>query len=330
MKYRMLGQTSFYVSEVGFGTWGLGGDSYGAIDEVAALKVLNQALDRGINFYDTSDLYGAGRSEELLGKAFAHRRDQVIIASKFGTLPHTGFIMPQDFTSTAARKCIDQSLRRLKSDYIDIYQLHSPPIDLPNWGEIIETLTLFKQAGKIRAFGLSARSPSDAKKAVETYGLGVIQVNFNLIDHRAVEIGLFDLCQKRNVGVIARTPLAFGYLSGKLNGSENFSSNDHRANWSAEQLHRWANSSRLFTSLNNGCTRSLVGLALLFCLSTPCVSTVIPGMMKPDEVEENATISDLPPLTLEELEKIKDIYENHVFYDPTVKQEFIQRYENKP
>jgi aryl-alcohol dehydrogenase-like predicted oxidoreductase len=319
MRVRQLGRTGLTVSEVGFGTWGLGGDSYGPVDDATSRDALHLAFDRGVTFYDTSDLYGAGHSEQVLGDAFRDRRDRVVIATKVGTLPHSGFYMPQDFATATIEAGLEASLRRLGTDYVDLYQLHSPQLDLPNWDAIIETLQRLQAAGKIRAYGLSARSPGDAKTAVERFGFPVVQVNYNLIDHRAAENGLFALCAERGVGVIARTPLCFGYLSGTMTGDEEFVGRDHRANWPREQLRRWARAPQLFSPLNAGGGRTLVQLALQFCLADPAVSTVIPGMLTRAEVIEDTTVADLPPLAAAEHARIRDIYQADLFYDPQAK-----------
>ena len=319
MRYRKLGRTDLMVSEIGFGTWGLGGDSYGPVNDDVSRQALRLAFDLGITFYDTSDLYGNGHSEEILGDSFRDCRDNVVIATKVGTLPHTGFYMPQDFSEASIMRSIDASLQRLKTDWVDLYQLHSPHIGLPNWDEITATLERIKQIGKIRAYGISVRSPADAKIAVEQLGFSVVQVNFNLIDQRASETGLFNFCREKQVGVIARTPLCFGYLSGKLTGDEEFQGRDHRANWPREQLRRWAKSPEFFSPLNENKQRTLVQLALQFCLSDYAVSTVIPGMMSCEEVRENTAIADMPPLTPQEATTIREIYQRQIFYDPKAK-----------
>jgi aryl-alcohol dehydrogenase-like predicted oxidoreductase len=319
MKYRELGRTGLVVSEIGFGTWGLGGDSYGPVNDDESCRALRHAFELGITFFDTSDLYGNGHSEEILGEVFLKCRDKVVLATKVGTLPHSGFYMPQDFSRAKIGSGIDASLRRLRTDCVDLYQLHSPQIDLPNWDEIIDTLQCLRQAGKIRAYGISARSPADALIAMEKYGFGAVQVNFNLIDHRAIDCGLFDICRKKKVGVVARTPLCFGYLSGKLTGDEEFKGCDHRANWPREQLRRWARAPELFNPLNAGTNRTLVQLALQFCLAEEGVSTVIPGMMSCTEVIENSSAVGLSALTANELDRIRTTYQNQIFYDPKAK-----------
>ena len=323
MRYRVLGNTGLKVSDIGFGAWGLGGDAYGPVDDEISLRTVHAALRAGVTFFDTADLYGAGHSEMVLGEALRGARDRVVLATKVGTLPHTGFIMPQDFSPAHIREGLEASLRRLRTDHVDLYQLHSPQLDQLN-DEVVGTLQDLRGAGKIRAFGLSARNPADAKAALERYPFEVVQVNFNLIDQRALENGLFELCREGGIGVIARTPLAFGFLSGHLTGEETFPGRDHRNNWPREQLRRWAEAANLFLTLNEGTDRTNVQLALQFCLSSPAVSTVIPGMMNEAEIRENTGASDRPPLTERELAAIQDIYASHTFYDPGIKPAAIQ------
>jgi aryl-alcohol dehydrogenase-like predicted oxidoreductase len=321
VRYRKLGNTGIHVSEVGFGTWGLGGDAYGPIEDVQSVSCLHAALDRGINFFDTSDLYGSGHSEEVVGEAFRDRRGRALIATKGGLLPHTGFHMPVDFSSGYIRKACEASLRRLKTDYVDLYQLHSPEIaHLTDHPEVMETLRALKSEGKARAIGLSARSPKDALAALALFPFEVVQVNFNLIDHRAQDDGLFAYAEANGVSVIARTPLCFGYLTGCLSGRKtDFTARDHRANWPSDQLERWARAPGLFNPLiaRRGCTPAQ--FALMFCLSPSSVVTTIPGMMQIPEVTENADTAALPPLTQAEIAEIRLIYQNNSFYDKTAK-----------
>jgi len=175
------------------------------------------------------------------------------------------------------------------------------------------------KSGKVRATAISARSPADAITAVDRYGFGVIQVNFNMIDQRAVTSGLFAKCSERGVGVIARTPLCFGYLSGTLTGEETFAPGDHRANWPREQLRRWAQSPRLFAPLVDGRGRTITQLALQYCLSAAAVSTVIPGMLTTSQVSENLGVEEMAPLTQDDDDAIRKVYETHLFYDPAAK-----------
>lgn len=322
MKYRKLGDTGLEVSEVGFGAWGIGGNSYGPVDDDVSKEALRLAFDLGVTFYDTSDLYGSGHSEELIGEVLKDVREEIFIATKGGTLFH----MPQDFSPKHIRKAIEASLKRLQTDYIDLYQLHSPPIDLLNQNDdIIQTLESLQREGKIREIGISVRSPDDGLIAIEKFGFKVVQVNFNLIDQRAMENGLLYLSKKENVGIIVRTPLGFGYLAGNMKGNEKFEGIDHRKNWPVEQLRRWAKAHTLFSFLNQDKNRTPAQLALKFCLTYESVSTVIPGMMNCNEVRENVMVSELPPLTEEELLRIKLIYESNIFYNPSSKKGSIVR-----
>ena len=318
MRYRSLGGTGISVSEIGFGTWGLGGDAYGPVDDDESRHAIRLAFEKGVNFFDTSDLYGNGHSEEILGEVFKDVRDKIIIATKGGTLPHTGFYMPQDFSQKYLINALEGSLKRLKTDYVDLYQLHSPKIEDIEY--TIQTLKLFQKEGKIRVYGISVRSPHDGKVAImKQYGFSAVQVNFNIIDHRAIENGLFEMAKEKEVGIIARTPLAFGYLTGELNGNEDFKGIDHRANWPREQLQRWAKAPGLFSFLYEGKERTPTQVALRFCLEHDAVSTVIPGMMNVDHVRENLVASEMPSLTDKELKYIKHTYLNHEFYTKQAK-----------
>ncbi|MGA2298662.1 MAG: aldo/keto reductase, partial [FCB group bacterium] len=266
-----------------------------------------------------ADLYGDGHSEEILGKTFTGHRKEIIIASKGGTLPHTGFYMPQDFSKEHLTSALELSLKRLKTDYIDLYQLHSPQIIDLEENDVISTLENFIKEGKIMSYGISVRSPQDGIIAIEKYKFPVIQVNFNMLDLRAIESGLFDLAIKTNTGIIARTPFVFGFLTGKLSGNEEFRAGDHRANWPKEQLQRWADSHILFDELNKNKNRTLAQLALQFCLSEKAVSTVIPGMMNSVEVSENVKATEIEQLLSSEIEQIKEIYIGNDFYDKNAK-----------
>ena len=321
MKYRELGKTGLSVSEIGFGTWGLGGGpcSYGPVDDQESIETLKYAYQTGVNFFDTSDAYGNGHSEEIVGTALKDLRKKVIIASKVGCLPHSGREMPQDFSASHIRKSIETSLKRLQTDYLDLYQLHSPLLkDLEN-PEVLETLQALKKEGKIRAFGISVRSPQDGLIAIEKYGYESVQVNFNLIDQRAVESGLFDLAKKEKTGIIARTPFCFGFLTDKYSPDTTFDENDHRRNWPKAQIERWIESAKLFDSLCKSKGQSHAQLALKFCLAYDSVSTVIPGMMNIEQVKENTKSSDLTDLSPEDLAIIKKIYQAHDFFDPSLR-----------
>jgi aryl-alcohol dehydrogenase-like predicted oxidoreductase len=318
MKYRRLGATEITVSEIGFGGWGIGGDvngavAYGPTDDEESELALKRAFELGITFYDTADFYGFGHSEELIGKALKNARSQVVIATKVGLLDARG---TQDFSPLHIRQSAEASLRRLQTDYIDVYQLHNPPLDLlGREGEVLSILQSLKAEGKIRTFGISVRSPDDGFVAVTSLSFKCIQVNFNLVDQRAAENGLFAECEREDVGVIVRTPLCFGFLTGGYSLDSRFDDSDHRAKWSPEQIRRWAEAYQLFPS--TGATleeQTPAHFALRFCLSYRPVSTVIPGMLKREHVEENVAASQLGRLSQAELDRILKIYRENEFF----------------
>jgi aryl-alcohol dehydrogenase-like predicted oxidoreductase len=318
MKYRRLGKTGLYVSEIGFGGWGIGGDKNGAIaygptDDRESLLALHRAFELGFNFYDVSDFYGFGHSECLVGEALKEVRSQVVIATKVGFLDAQG---TQDFSPEHIRQSIERSLQRLQTDYIDLYQLHSPSMEiLEQDNRILSTLQSLQTEGKIRSYGISIRSPDDGWMAVHKFGFKCIQVNFSLVDQRARENGLFAACEKQDVGVIIRTPLCFGFLSGSYSGDEGFAHSDHRSRWSPEQLRRWSQAHTLFSvALVHDKKQTPAQTALRFCLSYPCVSTVIPGMLTREHVEENVLASSMGLLLEEERVKIQEVYQQNRFF----------------
>jgi aryl-alcohol dehydrogenase-like predicted oxidoreductase len=318
MRYRTLGSTGIRVSEIGFGTWGLGGTANGAVaygptDDAQSIRALQVALDAGINFFDTADFYGFGHSEQIVGTALRRVRERVVIASKAGMLDAAG---AQDFSPRHLRRALEQSLGRLGTDYIDLYQLHSPPIELLRGDDrILAELQRFKEEGKIRAYGLSARSPEDAAVGVKEFGFPCVQANFSLVDQRALETELFDLCAGKNAGMIARTPLCFGFLTGRYSAASEFDQHDHRNRWSAEQRERWAGAMGLFVSaIARRPGQTPAQFALSFCLSFPAVSCVIPGMLTQDHVKENAGASDFAPLSARESADIVGVYRDNSFF----------------
>lgn len=314
MRYRPLGNTGIEVSEIGFGTWGLGGDkggavAYGPAQDEDSKKALRRALERGVTFFDTAALYGFGHSEKLLGEVFESRRGDVVIASKVGFLD---FVGKQDFSPDHLRKSLDGTLERLRSSYLDLYQLHSPPIELLSQDpRVIETLIALRGEKKIRALGISVRSPDEGLLAAD-FPFEAIQVNFNLTDQRALENGFFEKCREKNIGVIVRTPLSFGFLSGAVSSGETFSHSDHRNRFSPEQRTRWAEAIPLFRqALAPAEDETPSQSALRFCLSFDTVSTAIPGMLLESHVEENTRASEMTRLSSDQILRLREIYQTH-------------------
>jgi len=318
MKYRQFGNTGIKVSEIGFGAWGIGGaqsDSraYGPTDDKISRNALRKAIDVGITFYDTSPLYGYGHSEELIGSTLKDVRQNIIIATKAGFVNFKG---EQDFSPQYIRSSIESSLSRLQTDYIDVFQLHYPPIDLLRQdSRIIETLESLKQEGKIRVVGISAKTSEEGLMAIEQFNFKSVQVNFNLVDQRVLDNGFFKKCEEYGVGVIGRTPLCFGFLTGQYNATDSYDPADHRSLWSPEQINRWANAYKLFAGeLIEEEEQTNAQIALRFCLSYPSLSVTIPGMLTEEHVNENTWSSQLGAFSPFILDKFNQIYRNNTFF----------------
>jgi len=313
VRQRRLGRSGLAVSEIGFGAWGIDGNkdgavAYGPTNEAQSLDALAAALDSGINFFDTADLYGFGESERLLGIAFSGRRDRVVIASKSGMLDPAG---RQDFAPAHIAASLEGSLKRLRSDYVDLYQLHGPsPEQLEGILEVMERL---RRDGKARAIGISLRSPEEGERALALYPFDAVQVNFNLLDQRAIDTGLMERCKERGAGVIVRTPLCFGFLTGEYSPTQDFDATDHRSRWNLEQRRVWSSAYELFSGVK-GRSDTPAQFALRFCLSFDAVSSAIPGMLTRQHVEENAGAADGAVLAAADTNRIREIYRSHRFF----------------
>jgi aryl-alcohol dehydrogenase-like predicted oxidoreductase len=294
VKYRALGRTGLSVSEIGFGAWGIGGrtsgtTSYGDTDDRTSLAALARALERGITFFDTSAAYGNGHSETLIGQAFAGRRDKVMIATKAG---YDSWDRPPDFSADAVVASVEKSLARLRSDYIDLLQLHNPPAEALRDEHLRAVLARLQADGKIRTWGVSAKSPAEAIEALAEFDAPVIQANFNMMDVRALESGLLAETERRGAGFVSRTPLCFGFLSGTIGRDTAFPVGDHRLGWSRAQLDNWIDGANdLLQAVGAPPGAAGAQAALRFCLAFPAVSTVIPGILTPEEADQNAAAS---------------------------------------
>lgn len=318
MRYRTFGSTGLTISEIGFGAWGIGGTpgdarAYGPTDDRESIAALQRAFEVGVTLYDTSPLYGYGHSEELIGRALSEVRDRIVISTKAG---YQNFKGEQDFTPGQLRSSLEASLKRLRTEYVDIFQLHDPPMQLlAENPAVMEMLASLHREGKIRCIGISTKSPAESMVAVDQYGVGSVQVNFSLVDQRALELGLFRRCHAAGAGLIARTPLCFGFLSGRYQANDDYAPGDHRALWKKEQIACWAEAYKLFAAQLSGAEgQTNAQIALRYVLSFPEVSTTIPGMLNVGQVEENAAASDLGPFPPEVLEKFAQIYQANRFF----------------
>src|SRR5438445_6135778 len=306
MKYRVLGKTALKVSEVGFGAWAIGGNthgnSYGPTDDKQSLAAVETALGVGCNFFDTADVYGHGHSEELLGQALRGHRSEIIIATKVGGDFYHG-TPRMNFNSDYLEFALGKSCDRLGTDYVDLYQLHNPPVQLIKDGRVFKTLKKLKASGKIRHYGISIHDPQEGLLAMRNSEIGAIQVVFNILRQEAKN-QLFREAAKNDVGIIAREPLANGFLAGKLNANSTFHHGDIRHNFPSDyisQLTLAVGQLRFLESKN----RTLAQAALRFVLDHKDVSTVIPGAKSPEQVDEDLATSESPSFTVEKLLRIK-------------------------
>jgi aryl-alcohol dehydrogenase-like predicted oxidoreductase len=317
MRYRLLGRTGLSVSEIGFGAWGIGGEtpgptSYGRTNDDVSIAALRRALARGVNFYDTSNVYGYGRSETLIGEAFTDCREKVVIASKVGFIDYQ---QEPNYTVSWIEKSLEGTLRRLRTDRVDLLQFHNA--SAKELSALPETMQLFenlKRAGTIKAIGVSVKSPEDIPALLDFFPFDAVQVNFNMMDIRVLRLGLIDLVVKNNVGLIARTPLAFGFLTGMYSGEEIFHGLDHRSRWPEEQLRLWSKGAKL---LHESCLESKgispIASALRFCLSYEGVTATIPGMLTPEEVDTNIDSIASGPLEQASLKAVESLHDRQSF-----------------
>ncbi len=314
MKTEKFGNTELTISEIGMGTWELGGREWGDIDEQDAVDLLLYAYENGVTFYDTADQYGGGRSERLLGDAFSDLKDQVVIATKLGyELDSDGWMSQGDkVPSYNASRCyirqaVEGSLTRLNRDTIDVYQFHAPP-PLEIWDEAFETMEDLKSEGKIRYYGLCLGNEEQALKAISETGISSLMLTYNLLNQEMAKTVLPTAVEK-GIAVVARQPLSSGLLSGMITTDTKFADNDYRKNWTHEKLlSDLERVEEVKSVLGNNSVWSLPQAALKFILAHPAICCVIPGMMTKSQIDSGVTTSSLPHLTENMLKKLQDNY----------------------
>ena len=297
MEYRTFGKTGMRVSEIGLGCGPLGIDP-----EADYEPLLSRALELGVNFFDSADFYSSYRSEEWLGRILSPRRDEVILATKFGTIPGKG----KDFSVSHMRKSLEESLKRLRTDYIDIYQLHSPPRGILQDDELLAALHAVKKEGKIRFYGISLDGGEFGIDAVEAWNVDSIQIAFNLF-HQGPAERFFAEVERRGVGVIGKSPLDSGMLGGDLEPGRPRKLDDPRERWSEEETKRRQSLFDEVKFLAEGAGRTWSQAALQFVLSFDAVSVAIPGTTSVEHLEENAAAAG-GRLSAAELARIKDLH----------------------
>ena len=318
MQSRRLGKTGWDVSEIGFGAWAIGGE-WGETDEEESMAALHAAVDAGVTFFDTADVYGDGRSERLLGRLLRERDERLVVATKFGRRVEQD---PALFTYENLRGWLERSRENLGVEAVDLVQLHSPPWETYYLPEVHEACSRLVQEGLVRAYGVSVEKVEEGLKAIEYDGVATIQLIFNLLRQRPAEL-FFEQARRRDVGVIVRVPLASGLLTGKFDRNSTFAAEDHRAyNRQGEQFDRGETFSgvdyevglevveELRPLVPPGAT--LAQLALRWILTFDAVSTVIPGAKTPEQAQANAAAADLPAPSPETMERIAEIYRRRV------------------
>jgi aryl-alcohol dehydrogenase-like predicted oxidoreductase len=316
MNYRELGRTGWKVSEISFGAWAIGG-AWGAVEDSESTAALHAAIDCGVNFIDTADVYGMGRSERLIAQLKRERKDQIIVATKAGRRlsPHTA----DGYNEKNIGGFIEDSLRNLSTDCLDLVQLHCPPTDVYYRPEVFGALDRFVEAGKIRFYGVSVERVEEALKALEYPNVQTVQIIFNCFRQRPANL-FFEEAKRSRVGILARVPLASGMLTGKLHRDSHFAVDDHRnfnrhgqafdvgetfsgvdfdtALAAVDEIREW---------LPDGV--SMAQFALRWILMFDAVTCAIPGGKRPAQVAENCAASNLPPLSVETMHAVRRIYE---------------------
>jgi aryl-alcohol dehydrogenase-like predicted oxidoreductase len=308
MEYRNLGKSEIRVSAIGLGTWPVGGSiflggvptGYGAVPESEAIRGIQRALELGVNFFDTADSYGLGRSERILAKAVASRRGQVVLATKAGWIPDGDERWMRDLSARHLAAAAARSCRRLGVEAIDVFQLHSVPEEGEETEEALGALEELKARGVIRLAGVSVGSDfAGGLRLMQSGRIDVVQVHFNLLLQGATT-ELLEEAVGRQVGIVGSIPLAYGFLSGRYTRATSFASDDWRSSLTSEEIASRVKRVREFRFLTGGGTRSMTQAALQFVLAHSGLSTTIPGFRNVEQVEE--LVSSLEAAGLSDIE----------------------------
>jgi aryl-alcohol dehydrogenase-like predicted oxidoreductase len=316
MKYRKLGKTDWNVSEVSLGTWQVGGGWGGTFDEKIAHKIIHTAIDNGINFIDTADVYDAGLSEKAVGKVVRERSEKIYVATKCGRQinPHVN----EGYKPDVLRKYVEASLKNTGLETLDLIQLHCPPTPVYQRDEIFELFERLKEEGKIQAMGVSVELVDEALAAMKFENVSTVQIIFNMFRLKPSEL-LFTLPNIDQFGIIARVPLASGLLTGKLKSDSVFDPQDHRTfNRHGEAFDKGETFSGIDYQKGLQAVEELKGVfrgnenlaawAIRWVLMFPQVSTVIPGASKVEQVTSNLNAMDLPIINSEQMSEVEKIY----------------------
>lgn len=321
MNIRAFGKTGLRVSEIGLGAWQLGGDCWGAVSEQSAMDTLAAAVDGGVTFVDTADVYGTGRSETIIGRFLRQSPvKDLFVATKVGRYPDPGW--PENFSFKVIRQHTENSLRRLGVDALDLTQLHSIPTEYYERGEVFDWLERLRDQGKIRRYGVSVESMHEANLCLRHDGVASLQMIFNLFRQKAIA-QLFGQAQQRGVALIARLPLASGLLSGKFTKDWQFPADDHRCfNRDGQRFNVGETfagipfekgvelADQIKPMVPAGMT--MAQMALRWILDFDAISVVIPGARSPEQVRDNLAASDLAGLSTSLHTTFADFYNDRV------------------
>ncbi|PXY43714.1 aldo/keto reductase [Flavobacterium hydrophilum] len=320
MNYRKLGKTNFNISEISLGTWQVGGKWGSAFDNKTADELLNTAIDNGVNFIDTADVYENGLSETAVGRVVRSRSERIYVATKCGR--HINPHINEGYQPKVLQKYIEDSLKRLGLETIDLIQLHCPPTEVFYRPEIFELFDRLKEQGKILNLGVSVEKVEEALKAIEHSNVTTVQIIFNLFRQRPSQL-FFSEARKKDIGIIARVPLASGLLTGKFDAKTIFEPQDHRNfNRNGDAFDKGETFSGIDYELGLKAVEELKSLfpdapnlapyALQWILSFEDISCIIPGASKESHVLSNLSIYDLPKLSIEKIEAMNKIYEKYI------------------
>jgi len=319
MKYRKLGRTGWEVSEISFGAWAIGG-TWGEVKDDESLQALNKALDLGVNFFDTADVYGDGRSEQLLAKLKKDRSEEFHIVTKAGRRlnPH----IAEGYNKENLTSFVERSLKNLNTDTIDLLQLHCPPTEVYYNPEVFGILDDLVKEGKVQYYGVSVEKVEEALKAIEYPNVKTVQIIFNMFRQRPADL-FFERAKKKQIGILARVPLSSGMLTGKFTKDSKFEEDDHRKfNRKGEDFDRGETFSgvdydlslKAVDELKAICPKgiTMTQFALKWILMFDAVTCAIPGAKRESQAEENISTIDLPSFSVETMKEVNAIYEKYI------------------
>ncbi len=318
MQYRDLGTTGWKVSTVSFGAWAIGGD-WGSVDDQESIAALHRSIELGVNFIDTADVYGDGRSERLVAQVLKDHKD-IHVATKAGRRldPH----LASGYNRQNLTAFVERSLKNLATEAIDLLQLHCPPTEVYYMPETFSVLDELVQAGKLKHYGVSVEKVEEALKAIEFPNVKTVQIIFNIFRQRPAEL-FFQEAMRKKIGIIVRVPLASGMLTGKMKPNTTFAPDDHRSfNRHGEAFDRGETFAGVDYEIGLQAVEEIRALlppgwsmpqfALRWILMHAAVSCVIPGAKTPQQAQDNAAAADLPELSAEVMEKVSQIYQSQI------------------